>query len=297
MPRQPQKHSTPLWHVRDELSKKKGSHSTVHFMNGDEYTGEWENNMKHGRGKYIFQKSGEFYEGEWKNDKRHGFGSLFIPRGSIESNSPNSNSGTISDQKKEPTKKSSVTSPFPRTSHTRSMKRNNGGDMVKVYEGEWMDDKKQGVGTYYYEDGVSVYEGKWMNNKREGWGVMRYKDGSRYEGEFYNEMRHGQGVLILTNGDRFEGMWINDCKEGPGKFYYESKGQCYDGEWSKDLPKCGVIQNYTPLTDEMIRGIQLPVLELANAEAVLNTQRQEILQERVSRLLSQSQADVFYQTT
>ena len=46
---------------------------------------------------------------------------------------------------------------------------------------------------------------------------------------------------MIENKDRYEGMWMNDEKEGPGKFIYKTRGQCYEGEWSKGLPKCGVL--------------------------------------------------------
>jgi hypothetical protein len=39
------------------------------FKNGDVYEGEFENNMRHGRGKLTFEKDRSFLDGEWKNDK------------------------------------------------------------------------------------------------------------------------------------------------------------------------------------------------------------------------------------
>lgn len=39
------------------------------------YNGEYQNDMKNGTGKYIFQ-NGSIYEGLWKNNKRVGKGKL-----------------------------------------------------------------------------------------------------------------------------------------------------------------------------------------------------------------------------
>lgn len=52
------------------------------------------------------------------------------------------------------------------------------------YEGEWVDGKMQGRGTYQYSDG-SVYDGGWVGGKMQGKGVFVYPNGNRYEGEFF----------------------------------------------------------------------------------------------------------------
>jgi hypothetical protein len=38
----------PKWLKTDDLSKKKGPHANVYLMNGDQYIGDWDNNLKHG---------------------------------------------------------------------------------------------------------------------------------------------------------------------------------------------------------------------------------------------------------
>ncbi len=40
----------PLWKEWDYKAQKKGIRHTVYSVNGDEYTGEWLDNKKHGRG-------------------------------------------------------------------------------------------------------------------------------------------------------------------------------------------------------------------------------------------------------
>ena len=44
-----QKSREPLWKCSDEKANKKGILHTVYAVNGDEYTGEWLNNKKHGK--------------------------------------------------------------------------------------------------------------------------------------------------------------------------------------------------------------------------------------------------------
>ena len=46
-----------------------------------------------------------------------------------------------------------------------------------IYEGFFVNDKREGDGKYTYEDG-RYYIGKWLNDKKHGKGIIYYKDGS-----------------------------------------------------------------------------------------------------------------------
>ena len=58
---------------------------TMHeeYTNGNRYIGQKKNDLKHGKGKYIF-KDRSYYEGGWKDDMMHGEGQLFFPNGKVE---------------------------------------------------------------------------------------------------------------------------------------------------------------------------------------------------------------------
>jgi len=43
-----------------------------------------------------------------------------------------------------------------------------------IYEGNWVDGKKQGQGTYRNKKG-EFYEGYWVNGKMEGKGIYTWK--------------------------------------------------------------------------------------------------------------------------
>ena len=43
------KKTQPLWKEWDYKAQKKGVRNTVYSVNGDEYTGEWLDNKKHGK--------------------------------------------------------------------------------------------------------------------------------------------------------------------------------------------------------------------------------------------------------
>jgi hypothetical protein len=172
--------------AKDLLSQKNGAHSMIYFTNGDTYTGEWKDNLKHGeintnqgKGSYKYKKSGHHYIGEWKFDKRDGYGVLSIPLDA-------------------PTGKEVVTedSVFGGSKNDKKKNPNEIVKMKKLYTGEWKNGVKYGHGTYFYPDG-SVYEGSWQEDVRQGWGRQLYPDGSVYEGEWHHETRHGQGLLLL----------------------------------------------------------------------------------------------------
>jgi hypothetical protein len=140
-----------------------------------------------GNGTYFYASTGSIYEGEWSNDMRNGYGTFSVPISSSKSSSqsvPKSELLIDSDSSK---KKASHKKKNPFENST----------LRKVYAGEWKDDKREGYGTYFYEDG-GVYDGMWEDDNREGWGKMHYVDGSVYEGEWHREMRHGQGILLLS---------------------------------------------------------------------------------------------------
>lgn len=61
------------------------------FANGDVYTGEWVNNVRHGLGRCEYH-TGEAYDGEWKADVRAGTGDETIPRDETDASSTGLNS-------------------------------------------------------------------------------------------------------------------------------------------------------------------------------------------------------------
>ena len=97
-------------------------------------------------------------------------------------------------------------------------KRNNGkyikGKYVyeddKYYIGEFKDNIPNGKGIKYYKNGNIKYEGDFINDKREGNGKYIYEDGEYYIGEWKNNFRHGKGIMYYKNGNiKCEGDFIN----------------------------------------------------------------------------------------
>ena len=99
----------------------------------------------------------------------------------------------------------------------------------EVYEGQYVDERRHGVGEYHYLDG-SIYEGEWFKNKRQGFGVFSVSDGSIYEGEWDRDYIHGEGIWRWADGSSFMGDNIDGERTGRG-VYITSHGDVYVGEF------------------------------------------------------------------
>jgi hypothetical protein len=62
------------------------------------------------------------------------------------------------------------------------------------YEGEWLDNKRHGFGTYWKHEAGKFrveYNGTWVGGKKQGFGVFYNAAGERYEGEWAANKRWG----------------------------------------------------------------------------------------------------------
>ncbi|KAJ3036088.1 hypothetical protein HDV00_003064 [Rhizophlyctis rosea] len=269
------------WKQKDLMARRNGPHSTVYMTNGDWYLGEWRDDMKHGNGTYYYHKTGSIYEGEWSHDVRSGFGTYSVPLTPPPLLRAQKTSSPFSVHQPPESSSSTHKRLTPHASQNTPMR--------KIYAGEWLADVRHGRGTCFFDDG-GVYDGGWVGDVRQGWGKMIYagetegEAGEVYEGEWFEGMRHGQGILLLPNGNRYEGTWFNDQKEGPGKFIYRTKRQCYEGEWAKDMPKCGTLRDLPPLMGTQPRKYPIPPLTLADPQGVLENEREMLLEDRMHRM-------------
>lgn len=88
---------------------------------------------------------------------------------------------------------------------------------AEKYVGNWIDDKMDGEGKYYFSSG-SIYTGNFHNNFFHGQGEYLFFDGSKYVGEWqYNKM-HGNGTFVTSQGIKYEGKFVNGMYD-TGKSY------------------------------------------------------------------------------
>lgn len=105
-------------------------------------------------------------------------------------------------------------------------------DPHDYYEGDFIDGKKQGEGTYTWADG-STYTGGFENDMRHGHGLYEDADGSSYEGAYENGMKQGEGKATYSDGSRYEGTFENDMRHGHGTYTWPN-GESYTGEFKNN---------------------------------------------------------------
>ena len=98
-----------------------------------------------------------------------------------------------------------------------------------IYEGDFVNGKREGQGTYTSKSG-KVHIGRFANNQPNGKGKLKYPDGENYEGDFVNGKFEGQGTYNFKNGEVYVGQFANGTSNGKGKETYlngDSSSSCW----------------------------------------------------------------------
>ena len=80
------------------------------------------------------------------------------------------------------------------------------------YWGEWKNDKKEGKGTYVWENNQK-FVGEWKDDLRNGKGTLYYSDGSYLEATWVNDLIEGEVVLMSNTNQVIEkSVYKNNVK-------------------------------------------------------------------------------------
>ena len=103
-----------------------------------------------------------------------------------------------------------------------------------MYDGDFVNGKRNGNGTLIDQKGRLIYKGNWVDGKKNGKGIFYYSTGDKYEGDFVDDKMTGKGRLTNPKGSLiYEGDWVDGKKNGKGIFYY-STGDKYEGDFVDD---------------------------------------------------------------
>lgn len=118
------------------------------------------------------------------------------------------------------------------------IKNDNWLDGGYYYLGDFKDDKPNGEGCAYYEDGSIRAEGSWLNGNLNGECTTYYNNGNiKRKGFFKEDMLNGYAKTYYENGNlQYDGEWVNGECQGNGKYYSESGELEFVGEFLNGQP-------------------------------------------------------------
>lgn len=174
--------------------------------NGDIYTGEFEDLLPHGKGKYKWL-DGAAFEGDWERSRLSGKGKIYWPSGAAY--------------------EGDFCGGFLHGSGTFA------GVDGSVYEGSWRMNVQHGLGTKRYCNS-DIFEGSWREGLQEGLGKYTWSSGNLYVGNWKSGKMCGRGVMKWENGDLFDGFWLDGVKHGSGCHRF-ADGSHFFGTWSRGL--------------------------------------------------------------
>ncbi|KAF4657269.1 hypothetical protein FOL47_008531 [Perkinsus chesapeaki] len=143
---------------------EKAERSEIRYSDGSRYVGDVVDGRREGEGRWEYP--GGYYQGGWLNNELHGQGVQ-----------------TWSDG--------------------------------RIYVGSFLEGKFHGEGRMEWHiagdrGGPMVYQGQYVNDKKEGYGTFEWPDGRKYAGYWVAGKRHGDGEYTTEFGQTRRGIWEND---------------------------------------------------------------------------------------
>lgn len=208
--------------------KKHCEKGLLTYSSGIVYEGPFAEGFKSGKGTLVFP-DGKIYVGEFKEDQFDGKGILYFP----------------DDPAKPPITIQGVNAATFSAAHTSALdSRMQPGDNFRSnmnsvrrnkylrYEGDWKKGCREGQGKLAYLNN-DVYQGEFFQDKRNGVGTFRSAGGGYYEGSWKEGLAHGTGNMYYANGEVYIGNWQMGMKHGRGTLRSQN-GECYEGDFAND---------------------------------------------------------------
>lgn len=176
------------------------------WSDGAVYTGEWENDLPHGKGQMKYNVDGKTYIGSFKRGRCDGFG--------VGTSNKNTYTTTYVGE------------------YANDLSNGVGEEYWSdgsKYTGQFKDGMKNGYGVYFWNDG-GVYRGMWENNEIQGHGHYQNAKGRVFVGQWAHSIKHGYGSHFW-DGQLYDGTYVNDIKSGFGVFTWTDK-KMYVGYWA-----------------------------------------------------------------
>lgn len=206
-------------------------------FNGEEclYNGQIdEDNIINGKGK-LYTKSGKMYEGSFINGKLNGWGKLIDDKGVCYEGIFNDNE---IEGKGEILRLDENNKIISYKGDIKNFKKEGQGKEKTpdyIYDGEFLNDLKDGHGRLEYVNSDGFYEGQFSKGFLTGKGFYKWDNQHTYEGDFVDGKMHGRGVYKWPDGSHYEGEYKDNVKEGEGEFRWKD-GKIFRGHFSGGKP-------------------------------------------------------------
>ncbi|MDD6989939.1 hypothetical protein [Ruminococcus sp.] len=100
------------------------------------------------------------------------------------------------------------------------------------YDGEYLDDQRNGFGVCYYKEGNINYVGNWINGKREGCGVgYRLSDGTMHAGKWSDNSPDGCGARFDSEGNFIDVCFYTAGKRNGKSVSFDENGRVIIKNW------------------------------------------------------------------
>lgn len=100
------------------------------------------------------------------------------------------------------------------------------------YDGEYLDDQRNGFGVCYYKEGNINYIGNWINGKRNGRGVgYRMSDGTMHAGKWKDNSPDGCGARFDSDGNFVDVCFYNNGKRNGKSVSFGENGRVLIKYW------------------------------------------------------------------
>lgn len=212
----------------EEIHVRHGYGTYTYESAGFEYTGEWENGVKQGKGiltlKDVFQ-----YDGQFINDEMTGHGTKVWYANNLHSNGEYVGSFINGEYEGA----GEWWQSYDKYEEEEEEIRDNNEQKIERYIGEFHANKRHGNGTLFFING-DTYTGTFQQHQFHGVGQYTWKNGSVYNGEFVCHMRHGMCEEHHPSGAHYVGEYRRNERAGHGVYTYSSI--VMDGEWKHGIP-------------------------------------------------------------
>ena len=200
--------------TKSNKKKIKNGFGKILFSDKSSFAAFFTNNFANGICSYFDNKNGNFV-GEYLKNIPNGFGIFSSNLIKITGNFSQNNFSGIVEEKS------------PKNSFFNYN-----------FRGNYINNKKNGIGTFIWEDGT-IYEGEFINNEMTGFCIITFPNNNKFKGEILNSKMNGYGEFYFNNGKKYFGFYKNDKKDGFGLFVWNVKIlEAFVGFWTKGY-QCG----------------------------------------------------------